>query len=98
MTRTDIFIKICKERDRQHSLWGIQNHKMIPGNMKDRFEKLANKYKKSSVKKVAKKKLTWYDVLLEEIYEAFSEEDVQRQKEEFIQAASVIVQILENMH
>jgi hypothetical protein len=41
---------------------------------------------------------SWYNILMEEVYESFAETDPGRQQEEMIQVAAVAVQIIEYLN
>lgn len=97
-----IFELIKNERIRQDELWGEQNHQLLnnfafTGNMmcesyaipspdiaRDRCELHA-----------ANGSITWADILLEEVSEVISELDPQKMREELIQVAAVVVQMVE---
>lgn len=79
--------EILSETDRQLDQWGEQNHPDGTGLSEDvRRADHAKKLNDTFVKLGA---LTWRDILLEEVYEAFAETDPERLREELIQVAAV---------
>ena len=88
-----IFDEIRAERKRQNELWGEQNHPMldIPFHSAD-IAIRANTYKGVND---SGKHTCWFAILQEEVYEAFSEIDPAKQRQEMIEVAAVAVQIIE---
>ena len=94
-----IFEEIRAERRRQDEKWGKQNHPMLgksrymdevfPG--VDNLTELLRDYRA----RCSTNKYGWYDVLQEEICEAFSETDLEKQREKMVQVAAVAVAIIE---
>ena len=98
-TRFRIFAEIDAERKRQHEEWGEQNHPMLlNGIISDInppicvIKRLAEIAKR---KGSLSKKLSWFNILMEEVYETFAETDPKKQREEMVQVAAVAVQIIE---
>jgi hypothetical protein len=91
--RTDIFEAVDEERKRQNEKWGEQNHPMlnVPFNREGMIQGQLT-YKQLND---GGKDCCWFAILLEEVYEAFSETDPAKQREEMVQAAAVAVQIIE---
>lgn len=82
-----ILAEIHDEVLRQNHLWGEQNHPdgtalIEDGDRATRVKNLNDFY-------VEEGSLTWRDILLEEVYEAFAEEDPDRLREELVQVAAV---------
>jgi hypothetical protein len=87
-----IIQEILDERDRQHKMWGEQNHPMlnIPFT-KDGMLQGQHTYKQLN----DKEENSWFQILMEEVYEAFSETEPDRQREELVQVGAVTIQIIE---
>ena len=85
--------EIMRERERQDEKWGEQNHPMlnIPFT-RDGMLQGQQAYKQLNDKR---ENWSWFQILMEEVYEAFSETEQERQREEMIQVAAVAVQIIE---
>lgn len=79
--------EILSEVDRQQELWGEQNHPDGTGLTED--DRRANRMKAFNDVFVEKGTLTWRDILLEEVYEAFAETDLVKLREELIQVSAV---------
>jgi hypothetical protein len=97
-----IFTEILKERINQVDKFGEQNHPMyriIP----DPIIYCDEQYPANSVLKnmldrsrsAIEKGGCWFDILLEEICEAFLEKEPEKQREEMIHVAAVVVAIIE---
>jgi len=90
----DIFEEIKAERKRQDEKFGEQNH-----SLRNKFFDCGHcKGKENFYRKINKKedfRFSWLTVLLEEVYEAFSTKNMQKQREEMIQVAAVTVAIIE---
>jgi hypothetical protein len=95
-----IFAEIAQERIRQNEKWGEQNHSMVGK------ELLTNTDELFPSEEVLKTQLIhcrlrnnynpgWFDILLEEVCEAFIETEPEKQREEMVQVAAVAVQIIE---
>jgi hypothetical protein len=93
----NIFEEIKAERKRQNEKWGEQNHPMIffsAAKNETRLQ-IEEKLKEHRNNCDIKDFCTWFDILMEEIYEAFLESEPEKQREEMIQVAAVAVQIIE---
>jgi hypothetical protein len=89
---SSIFTEILQERKKQDEKWGEQNHEML------RCEHVA--VIKESLKHFRflndhTQKYDWYTIIQEEIAEAFSETDPEKQRAEMIQVTAVAMQIIE---
>ncbi len=105
--RSDILIEIDSERDRQDEKWGEQNHPDGTGiNWMDQItpafgwsenpsEHTANLAKRSTNRAAKNGKLTFLQILLEEVAEAFAETDTKKLRTELIQVAAVAAQWVE---
>ena len=96
-----IFEEIRVERKRQDEKFGEQNYPMVG---KTLYDILPEDYPRSDllrrqIQKCKERSKTdqfcWFDILLEEICEAFLETEPERQREEMIQVAAVAVAIIE---
>jgi hypothetical protein len=88
-----IFDEIIAERKRQIEKYGEKNYRMTD-HLPEVLEEFAEEFKLHN-KGCPEDKETWFEILLEEVYEAFAETDPIRQREEMIQVAAVAVQIIE---
>jgi hypothetical protein len=89
-----ILQEIARERGRQHGLWGKQNHPMIHYPFNSR-EMACLREALQAMNDDTTKPLCWYQILMEEVYEAFAETVLEDQRTELIQVAAVVVQIIE---
>lgn len=98
----DILYEIKHERVRQDYKWGEQNHPngtggewtgaLVPFLWKeDRAAHIAQLAKAQCDRKAEHGKLTWADIALEEIAEAFAEKDEALLRAELLQSAAVLV-------
>ena len=96
--------EIMRERERQDEKWGEQNHPMRGLGDNNIIKRGTILYPDDSTLKNTlstfryrneTKKAGWFDILQEEVYEAFLETDPAKQREEMIQVAAVAVQIIE---
>lgn len=86
---TNVLQDVARERIRQNGLWGEQHH---PDGTKDSVEyrRKREHYQILCKKAAQEKKVTWADILLEEVFEAMAEEDPAKLRTELVQAAAVI--------
>ena len=89
-----IFEEIAAERQRQNDKWGEQNHSMLNEFMSYRACKSEESYYRD-INKKEDYRFSWLTILLKEVYEAFAEIDPVKQREELIQTAAMVVQIIE---
>jgi hypothetical protein len=87
-----IFLDIGGEHKRQDGKWGKQNHPMlcVPFTI-DVMLNAQQVYKRLN----ETKNYSWFQILMEEVYEAFSEIDLNKQREDMLQVAAVAVRIIE---
>jgi hypothetical protein len=91
--RWPVFLAIDKERRRQEEKWGEQNHPMLGVPFtKEGMIRMQRAYKQLND---SGKDCNWFQILMEEVYETFSETEPEKQMEEAVQAAAVMVQIIE---
>lgn len=87
-----------KELNRQDELWGDQSHlpdvEPVSSGWVQRlvYKNLADGWKETNAQRVADGTIAWDGILLEEVFEALSEEDPVKQYEEFVQVAAVALQ------
>ena len=79
--------EIEDERDRQNEKWGEQNHP--DGTSSEMWSPNAKLWKFRCDKAALAGSVTWKHILLEEVFEAISEEEPARIREELIQVAAV---------
>lgn len=84
--------EIMQECERQDEKWGEQNHPMTRcvGSAE-----LIESLKYFRMINDQSDRYDWYSILQEEIGEAFTETELEKQWEEMIQAAAVVIQIIE---
>jgi hypothetical protein len=95
--RLGIFSEIKAERARQDAKWGEQNHPMR------REDENAIKFFKTMSAQTRElcdaleflKKVTWYDILIEEVFEVFDEGSPAKQRDELVQVIAVGVAMIE---
>lgn len=89
-------LDVLNERVRQDAKWGEQNHPSIGWQAKNepRLEAV-NWVQKGNERDVRDGKLSWDNILLEEVYEAIAETDEARIREELVQVAAVAVAWIE---
>ena len=94
--RGAVLADVAAERVRQDAKWGEQNHPDGTGiswvldggpNAEDACET----YRRITNEAADRGKLTWLDIALEEVAEAFAETDPAKLREELIQTAAVFV-------
>lgn len=84
--------KVVEERARHIARWGIQNHESYNSELKVReYKRAEERYKSIWSAQKAEGRITWDVVLLEEVFEALSETDPEKRKEELIQVAAVAI-------
>lgn len=90
--RDSILTEICLERELQDKKWGIQNHPDGTGGdyiiFADYHKNVCDEAHKTGTQ-------TWLNILKEEVYEAFAEEDSSKLEKELIQVAAVAVSWIE---
>lgn len=102
MQDEDILHEIFHERRRQEDKWGEQNHLDGTGVewtryvspwvwREDRAAQIADLAKSHCERKARIESLTFMDIALEEIAEAFAETDEQALRAELVQCAAVLV-------
>lgn len=84
-----VFGDVQRELDRQHILWGEQNH---PDGTCFEWDDVATQRKEVNDGLHKSGKLTWLHILAEEVFEAFAETDRQKLRTELVQVAAVAMQ------
>lgn len=93
-TTLAVLQEVMEERGRQDSKWGEQNHP--DGTNAQRYAWDASVAKEVCRAKADAGTVTWVDVLDEEIFEAYEQEDWTLIREELLQAAAVLVAWVES--
>ena len=88
--------KVWRERLRQISKWGLQTR---PSGTSAREWKPFEDFAKALYdRKIEQGRLTWVDILKEEVFEAFAEEDPEKLAIELVQVMAVAASWLQDMH
>lgn len=93
--RQAILGEVIDETDRQDKKWGEQNHPDVrPGSsaVRGHYAAVADLWKAANAERARSGAISWDGILLEEVYEAFAEEDPVKLRAELVQSAAVIVQ------
>lgn len=93
-------LDVLNERVRQDAKWGEQNHRnygdtVDPDGQCMDWQARAEALKRLNAAAAAANDLAWDNILLEEVFEAFSEHDDMRLREELVQVAAVAVAWIE---
>jgi len=91
--RGRVLLELHKERDRQDSKWGEQNHPDGTGQKCD--ESNASNRRIECDRAAADGTVTFRHILAEEVAEAFAETDAARLRAELVQVAAVAVMWIE---
>lgn len=90
---TAILAEVAEERRRQHAKWGVQR---LPLGFAQPFDAEAERTAKATCERATRAgTLTWRDLIDEEVCELFAEPDREKARAEAIQAAAVLVQMVE---
>lgn len=96
MTTETVLAEIEHERDRQDVVWGEQNHPNGTG--MSPFDAPWAKAAKAICQAAASAgKVTWRDILNEEVRESFAESDPVKLRAELVQVAAVCVAWIESI-
>jgi len=91
--------EVAAERVNQHEKWGEQNHPMIGGFMptahQREYARQASQWKTVNDLRVDNETLGFDGIALEEVFEALEQDDPLLQREELVQAAAVLVAMIE---
>lgn len=88
-----ILTEVQDERKRQDAKWGEQNHPNGTGY--EFYKRLCDDYRMDYDLQSSSDELTWDTILLEEVYEALSEDDQAKLRAELLQVAAVAVAWIE---
>lgn len=101
VTTKDVLAEVSAERERQNAKWGEQNHPDGTGpNLICRpalrsYEWLRDLATAHTDERAAEHRVTFADILLEEVFEALAEDDPAKLRTELIQVAAVATQWVE---
>jgi len=93
--RLKIFKDISEERERQIGLWGYQDMPFVFPHERTYFEKVLAWFRRAFEIARTKNLLTYYDTMMEELYEAAAAEALEHQREELIHTLAVGTQAVE---
>lgn len=97
-----VLVEIAEERARQEELWGEQNHPVLSSSpntfvARRSHAARADVFKRRNDRRAKESNLAWDDIILEEVYEALAEEDPARIRAELVQAAAVVVNMIQGL-
>jgi hypothetical protein len=101
LLRSEALKEIMRECERQDEKWGKQDHPMRGKTINPYQDELwpsavsLEHYLGQCRQRICRGNTGWFDILFEEVCEAFLETEPEKQREEMIQAAAVAVQIIE---
>ena len=97
-----VLAEVKDERERQHEKWGEQNHPIYcddkynsPAHFREGNRISSENWKRENDRRVAAGTLSWDGIAMEEVTEAFAEEDPVKLREELVQSAAVFVAMIE---
>ncbi len=86
---------VLTEMDAQDARWGEQNHPMhggmTPGRSRLWFAQEAHRWQATNAKRARQGNIGWDGILLEEVFEALGEHEVEAQIRELEQVAAVAI-------
>jgi len=91
-TTTAVLNEVYRERQAQAKKWGLQDH---PDGTDIAYKGLRNHYQMVCDIHHTTGKGTWLDILMEETYEAFTEENETSLRAELVQCAAVTIAWIE---
>lgn len=92
--RDEILTEVYNERTRQDEKWGVQNH---PDGTSEFLATLRDEYRATTDRNAQEGRVTYYDILMEEVWEAMAEVDKAKLRTELIQVAAVTVAWVEKL-
>ncbi len=98
----NILEEVLNECERQESKWGIQRHPLIGPRgdvefIRSRYQQGAEQGRAMNDSDNEHGTLGWDGILLEEVYEALAEDDVDKACEELVQVAAVCVSAIRSL-
>lgn len=94
-----VLTEVRLERESQDEKWGVQDHPLLSPPVEDDYLPVygmtAEAWKTQNAERAEGGTLGWDGILLEEVYEAFGESDLQRARQELVQVAAVAVAAIE---
>lgn len=95
--RVGIYAEIEAERIRQDEKWGEQNHPIREEHKRaiEYYKEEAEAFRKICDLKARENRITWYDIIIEEFFEAFAEDTPEGQRAELVQMIAVGVAMIE---
>ena len=92
---SNVLVEVRKEMDAQNQRWGVQDHPVLPVGQEKTVAAFYS-YEATRYKQIndVRSKHSWDAILLEEVYEALSELDVEAREKELIQVAAVALQMV----
>lgn len=91
--KLDVLAEVAIERNRQDTKWGEQNHPNGTGY--EFYKRLCDDARMAYDLQSSSGELTWDTILLEEVYEALTEECQANLRDELLQVAAVAVAWIE---
>lgn len=97
LATSEILKEVMAERLRQEAKWGEHTHEIFT-NPDAEMERARHDFAATQCKILSDsvEELGWDLILLEEVYEAFAEEDYAKMRAELIQVAAVAISIVED--
>lgn len=93
--RNEILSDVAKERERQDAKWGEQNWDHVRPELLPIMPMLEKNAKMNCELFAKEGTVSWFDILSEEVYEAFAATDIDEQIKELTQVAAVAVSAIE---
>ena len=93
--RAAIFAEVLDERERQDKKWGEQNHEICyeAGSVGARH--YSDLCKRACEAASLNRRVTWHDILAEEVAEVYAESDPAKQRAELVQVCAVVFAMIE---
>lgn len=96
---TQIFMDVAEERGRQERRWGTQRHDHADPHRGPARRKLrADGARIACDQADAEDRLSWEHILIEEVFEALAEDDLDRRRIELVQVMAVATAELEQIY
>ena len=94
----EVLYEVRQERERQHAKWGQQDVPIVPVSVLNQVAMhglMADTWKSLNDQRVQDGDLAWDGIVLEEVYEAFAETDLEKARAELVQPAATCVAAIE---